>query len=256
MAGLRAGTGPRGKPVNRLTGPRGLPAEKRRGEMTYHTLIVDPLHQMVVQVGGFIPTLVTAFGIMIIGWIAASFLRKAMVHLLGLVEFDKVADKTGFTRFLRTGGIRRKPGETAGCVVYCLFMVMVLILTVKALGFSAGADLVDRLLAYVPGVITGAVVLIIGMYLARFVSVLVYIAAKNTDMPAAATLARLSKFAIMGYVTILYLTEIGFVALFKGEHYTIFMAGVVFALALAFGLAGKEVAAKYLGVFKPEKTAH
>ncbi|MCA9404359.1 MAG: hypothetical protein KC897_11295, partial [Candidatus Omnitrophica bacterium] len=106
----------------------------------------------------------------------------------------------------------------------------------------------DRLLAYIPNVITGVVVLIFGMLLAKFVATIIYIAAKNTDMPIPLTLAKLSKLAIIIYVSIIYLTEIGFVGLFSGANYSIFLTGIVFALALAFGLAGKDVAAKYLGV--------
>ena len=113
--------------------------------------------------------------------------------------------------------------------------------------------IIDKLLAYVPNVISGAVVLIFGMLLAKFIATIVYIAAKNTDMPIPATLARLSKFAIVIYVSIIYLKEIGFVDLFVGANYTIFLTGIVFALALAFGLAGKDIASKYLGVLDHKK---
>jgi hypothetical protein len=63
----------------------------------------------------------------------------------------------------------------------------------------------------------------------------------------------LSKLAIVVYVSIIYLKEIGFVALFSGATYSVFMTGIVFALALAFGLAGKDVAAKYLTLLKREE---
>ena len=125
---------------------------------------------------------------------------------------------------------------------------MVLIISLKALGLAAVSGLIDSLLAYVPNVLSGAFVLIFGMLLAKFIATIVYIAAKNTDMPIPATIARLSKFAIVIYVSIVYLKEFGFVDLFVGENYTIFLTGLVFAMALAFGLAGKDIAAKYLGV--------
>ena len=92
------------------------------------------------------------------------------------------------------------------------------------------------------------------MYLARFVSTIVYLAAKNTDMPAPVTLTRITKLAIMTYVTILFLKEIGFVSLFMGQHYTIFISGIVFALALSFGLAGRDIASNYLDVLKKKPT--
>jgi len=222
--------------------------------MKYETLVIEPLRDMAGTIGGFIPTLLTAVGILVVGWIAALFVRRALTHVLDAIGFDKLANQLHATEFLRKGGIRRKPSDAFGCVVYSVSMIMVLLMTVKALGFAVATGLIDKLLGYVPSVITGAAVLIIGMYIARFVSVLVYMAAKNTDMPIPAVLARLSRIAIMVYVGILYLKEVGFVTLFEGVHYTIFIGGVVFALALSFGLAGRDVAAKYLDVLKATKT--
>lgn len=222
--------------------------------MKYDTLIIEPLRDMTVQVASFIPTLLIGLGILFIGWILAKFIRQVLVQLFTAIEFDKVADKLGIAKFLKTGGIKDKPSEVIGCLAYCIMMIMVLIMTVKALGLTVASELVDKILIYVPSVISGVLVLIIGMYLARFVAALVYITAKNTDMPVPATLSRLSKLAIMTYVTIIFLKEIGFVSLFVGMNYTIFIGGVVFALALAFGLAGKDVAAKYLNVLHVKKT--
>lgn len=224
--------------------------------MSYDTLILQPLRDMTVQVVSFIPTLLVAMGILFIGWIVARFIREGVTLMFKVIHFDKLADKTGIARFLRTGGLKHKPSELLGFLTYCVFMVMILILTVKSLGLTVASDLVDKILAYIPNVVSGAFVLIIGMYIARFVSVLVYIAAKNTDMPIPAVLARLSKLAIMVYVTIIYLKEIGLVDLFMGEHSTLFVGGIIFALSLAFGLAGRDIAAKYLDVFKREPIHH
>ncbi len=236
----------------------GLLTKRKEGiKMSIETLVLEPLKGMMDTVlFSFIPTLFIALLILGVGWLMVRFLRdKVIVYFLELIEFDKIADKMGIKAVLKSGGIRRSPSAVVGCLVYCVMMVMVLILTVQALGFHFAAGLIDSMLGYIPSVIIGALVLIIGMYLARFVSVLVYIAAKHTDMPAPAMLSRLSKLVIMIYVAILYLKEIGFVALFEGVHYTIFIGGVVFALALAFGLAGKDVASHYLHVFDVKKSA-
>ncbi len=222
--------------------------------MRYDTLIIQPLSDMMVQVVSFIPALLTTLGILIFGWVVSKFMRTLVTQFFQLIQIDKVSDKMGLSHFLKTGGVRGKFSEVLGFLVYCVLIVMTLVLTVKSLGLVVASGLIDKILAYIPNVITGAFVLIIGMYIARFISVLVYIAAKNTDMPIAATLARLSKLAIMAYVTIMYLKEIGFAAIFEGGNYTLFITGIVFALSLAFGLAGKDIAAKYLDVFKKEPT--
>ena len=202
--------------------------------MRYDTLILEPLRDMTGQVASFIPTLLIGFGILAIGWIIARLLRDGITRLFEAIEFDKVSDTLGVTKVLKNGGLRHKPSALVGCMIYCVFMIMVFIITIQALGLHVGSSMLDSLFAYVPSVISGVLVLIIGMYLARFVSVIVYLAAKNTDMPSPALLSRLTKLAIMVYVGIIFLKEIGFVSLFVGTHYTIFITGIVFAFS--FGI--------------------
>jgi hypothetical protein len=224
-----------------------MPNGRKEGiTMNYDSLILTPFKEMTATVLSFIPTLLFALGILVIGTFLAHAVEHVIARVFRQIEFDTVSDKMGLTKALHKGGIRRAPSGVIGCLTYWVLMVMVLVMTVKALGITAASLLIDKILAYIPSVITGAVALIIGMLVAKFVATLVYVTAKNTDMPSPAMLARLSKWAIIAYVGIIYLKEIGFVDLFVGAHYTIFIAGIVFSLALAFGLAGKDVASHYL----------
>jgi len=223
--------------------------------MKYDTLIVEPFFGMMATVMSFIPTLFISLGILVVGTVLAHVVQKIITHVLQSIEFDTVSHKIGLSKALYNGGIKKSPSAIVGCLTYWVLMVTFLIMSIKSFGLGTASELIDKILAYIPHVITGVVVLIIGMLLAKFVATLVYVTAKNTDMPLPATLARITKLAIVIYVSIIYLKEIGFVSLFAGTHYTIFIAGIVFSLALAFGLAGRDIAAHYLHVFdkKPHK---
>ena len=220
--------------------------------MRIDTLLLDPFTEMIHQVLGFIPTLLTSLGILIIGWIFARIVRKILDRVFKAIHFDKLSTEVGLSRVLRIGGVKHKPGDMVSCMVYAVLMVITLITSVKTFGHHVVIDALDKTLAYIPSVIAGAIVLVIGMLLAKFISGIVYVTAKNTDMPIPETLAKLTKWAIVAYVSVIYLKGIGFLTLFTGTGYTIFIGGLVFAVALAFGLAGKDVAAKYLTVFKHE----
>jgi len=214
--------------------------------MNYEYLILTPFTEMSGTVLGFIPTLLFALGVLIVGTFLAHAVEHVISRVFKQIEFDTLSEKMGLTKVLHKGGIRRTPSGVIGNLTYWVLMVMVLVMSVKSLGIIAASSLIDKILAYIPSVLSGAVALIIGMLVAKFVATLVYITAKNTDMPSPGMLARLSKWAIVAYVSIIYLKEVGFVDLFVGANYTIFITGIVFALALAFGLAGKDVASHYL----------
>ena len=131
-------------------------------------------------------------------------------------------------------------------------MFIVMVLTARVFGYMLTPGLMDVVLGFIPNVVSGVFILILGMFIAQFISVLVHLVARNTDMPNPELLSRLTKLSILVYVGILFLREVGFFTLFEGTTYPVVIIGVVAALALAFGLAGKDVAARYLNVFRKE----
>jgi hypothetical protein len=220
--------------------------------MEYQALIIDPLKNMVLQVFGYLPTLFIALGILIGGYLVARVLVEGLKALFKAISLDKLSDKVGLTHVLKNGDISHKPSEMLVSLVYWVFMIMVLIMTIKALGLAAVSGLLDKVLGYIPAVISGVFVLVLGMLIAKVVSGVIHVTASTTHMPHPETLARLSKYAIVVYVAAAFLKEIGFGALFVGSNATIFFTGIVLALAIAFGLAGKSLAAKYLDVLKKD----
>jgi len=216
-------------------------------------MVLEPIQEVMMRVMNFIPTFVMALAILVVGYLVTKVITKFLVSFLRTIGVDKLCGKSGITKVLKTGGVTQKPSSLIGCLVYWTMMVGVLITTVKAFGLTMATTLLDTILGYIPSIFSGVFVLIIGMLLAKFVSILVYVAAKNTDMPIPEVLSRLSKWAIVAYMAIIYLKEVGLVGLFSGATYSVFMTGIVFAFALAFGLAGKDIAAKYLDVLKKKE---
>ena len=215
------------------------------------TLITTPLREMLAQVAGFLPTVFISMGILLIGLFVSKLISKASLMLFRTIGVDKLTDKIGIATILKTGGIKHKTSDLLSTLIYWILMITVLTMTVKALGLVMVSSLFDQLLAYIPSIVSGVLVLIFGMLLAKVVSGLVYVTAVNTDVPYPDMISRLSRLAITIYVTVIFLKEIGFGVLFEGTHFTIVLGGVVLALSLAFGLGGKDIASRYLDIFKP-----
>lgn len=224
--------------------------------MLYDAIIFEPLRDMMQRVAHFVPTLLLALVILIVGYVLAHAIERALTKLLKMIEFDKVAEKMGLVHVLKIGDVKQKPSELIGTLTYLVLIITTLLMSVKTFGLTAVSGLLDAVLGFVPSVIGGLLVLTIGMIIAKIVSSLVYVIARNMDMPVPETISRLCKYAIMVFVAIMFLKEIGFVALFEGEHYTIFIGGIIFAVALAFGLAGKDIASRYLDVLNFKRPDH
>jgi hypothetical protein len=84
------------------------------------------------------------------------------------------------------------------------------------------------------------------MFLASFVSGIVRTAAGNANLPKPQVFAGVSRWAIIIFAVTIALEQLGIAPLLVTGTFNIILGGIVLALALAFGLGGKDVAAKYL----------
>jgi len=215
--------------------------------MTYFdTLIVYPIKEMIAKVAGFIPVLFGALLILVVGGIAAKIMRDMVYSFLKAIRFDAIADKAGVADVLDKGGIKFTASEMLGALVYWLVIVMVLVMTVNALGLTVASQLLERLFAYIPNVISAVFVLVLGLFLANFVTGIVYTAAKNTNVPSPELLGKVSRWAIILFTATISLEELGIAPLLVGTTFNILFGAVCLGLALAFRLGGKDAAAKFL----------
>jgi hypothetical protein len=220
----------------------------------WNTLIVEPVTQMLTRIMDYLPVLLGALVILIVGWIVAKAIRRLVNWLLKTVRFDTLADKAGISEILRKGNLEVSAREVMSSIVYWLIIIMVLVMTVDALGMPKSSDILAGLFAYVPKVIAALLVLIVAMFLANFVSGIVRTAAGNAKLPKPEILAGISRWAIIIFAVTISLEQLGIAPLLVTATFNIVLGGVVLALALAFGLGGKDAAAKYLEELKQKRS--
>ena len=212
--------------------------------MNWKELITDPIRQILTRILAYLPILLGALIILIVGWIVAKLIRRAVDWLLKTVRFDAMADKTGISEVLRKGDLKITAREIVSGLVYWLIIIMVLVMTVDALGLPKAADVLASLFAYIPKVIAALLVLVVAMFLASVVSGIVRTACGNANLPRPEIIASISRWAIIIFAVTIAMEELGIAPLLVGTAFNIILGGVVLALALAFGLGGKDAAAK------------
>jgi hypothetical protein len=217
-------------------------------------LIVEPVRQMLTRIMAYLPVLLGALVILIVGWIVAKAIRRLVDWLLKAIRFDALADKAGISEILRKGDLEISAREVISSIVYWLIIIMVLVMTVDALGLPKSSDVLSSLFAYVPKVIAALLVLVVAMFLASFVSGIVRTAAGNANLPKPQVLAGISRWAIIIFAVTISLEQLGIAPLLVSATFNIILGGIVLALALAFGLGGKEAAAKYLEELKQKRS--
>ncbi len=219
------------------------------------TLIVEPVREMLTRILAYLPVLLGALVILIVGWLVAKTIKWAVDALLKAVRFDSLADKAGITDVLRKGNLKITAREVVSGLVYWLAIIMVLVMVVNALGLPKASDILSSLFAYIPQVIAALFVLVVAMFLASFVSGIVRIAAANAKLPRPELLAGITRWAIIIFAATIALSQLGIAPLLVTTTFNIILGGIVLALALAFGLGGKDTATRYLDELKKNRAS-
>jgi hypothetical protein len=231
-----------------------MEVQKMLAVLEWKNLIVEPVIQMLTRILAYLPVLLGALLILIVGWLIAKAIKRIVDWLLKLIRFDTLADKAGISEILKKGDLKISAGEVISSLVYWLIIIMILVMTVDALGLPKASDVLASLFAYVPKVIAALLVLVVAMFLASFVSGIVRTAAGNSNLPRPEIFAAVSRWAIIIFAITIALEQLGIASLLVTTTFNIILGGVCLALAIAFGLGGKDTVAKYLEGLKKRRS--
>jgi hypothetical protein len=207
-------------------------------------IVADPVKAMLIKIWSYIPTIVGAIIILVIGWIVAKFVEAIVVRALKAGRLDVVSDKTGVANMLAQGEVKFTLSELMGVIVYWIVMLSVLAASLNALNLTVASDLLSRLVAYIPNIIIAIFVLVLGSFLATFVAGIVRTAVGNAGMGNAKLLAKITQTVLVVFAVIVAIEQLNIATAFVAFTVNIILASIGLALALAFGMGCKDIAAK------------
>ncbi|MFQ5937594.1 MAG: hypothetical protein ACE5LB_14420 [Acidiferrobacterales bacterium] len=202
----------------------------------------------------FLPKFLLAIAVLVAGWLLAKFLQFIVVRALKAINFSVVTDKAGIDSFFKQGGIKATTIDILGILIYWLAILVALLVAFNILGLKEVSDLFREVAVFIPNVIVAVLIIAIGLYFARFVGDAMVAYSKNVGIEDAELMGRVARYAIMIFVIIIALSQVQVGADIIRWTFFILFAGIVLALALAFGLGGQKWAAGQLDKFmKGEK---
>jgi flagellar biosynthesis protein FliQ len=214
---------------------------------------LEPLRGFLISAGEFLPRIVLALLILLAGWIIAKMVRFAIARGLRAVNFTVLTERAGIDGFLRDGGIQTDTAGILALLFYWLVILASLIIGFNLLGLTYITDLLGRVVLFLPKVMVALLILAFGAYFARFVGNAVTAYCRNVHMQDADILGRLAQYAILAFVVLIALDQVNVGGDIVRQTFLIVLAGVVLALALAFGIGGKDWAAEMLERWWPRR---
>lgn len=213
----------------------------------WSTVLMRSFQEVWLGVAAFVPNLVVALIVFVVGWVIAVLLGRVVAQFIGALKIDNALRSAGVADIVGRAGFRLDSGRFLGELVKWFVIVIFLVATLDIIGLDqVNAFLQNVVLAYIPQVIAAALILLIAAVIADVMQKAVVGAARAAGVEASAFLGGLTKWAIWVFAILIALSQLGIADFFAQTLFT----GVVVALAIAFGLAyglgGQETAARSL----------
>ena len=195
------------------------------------------------------PRILGAIVIFIVGYVIAKFLAYIIKRILGSIGIDKLAAKLNEIEFIEKSSIKIIPSVVFSKIVYYTLLLIFTILASEYLAIDAITGLVRDILAYIPNLIAALLVLIIGLLIAQFIQNILVTTLKSLGVPSAKFVGVFVFYFIFLMAVITALAQVGIDTDFISNNLSIIIGGCVFAFALGYGLASKDMMANFLASF-------
>ncbi len=218
---------------------------------TWSDTLTESFQSLWLGVISFIPNLIVAIIIFIIGWVISALLGKVVAQIIKSLGVDKILRRTGVEKTLNKAGFQLNSGKFIGTLVKWFVVTVFLVAAFEVLGLvQVNLFLQQVVLLYLPRVIAAVLILLVAAVIAEAVEGFVKGSAKMVDVKVSHLLGAIAKWSIWIFAVLMALYQIGVAATFIQTIFTGLVVALSLAIGLSFGLGGKSAAADAIEKFK------
>lgn len=192
------------------------------------------------QVGNVLPALIGAAVILLTGYFLARQIQRWADETLKRLDFNSMASAGGLDQAVVRTGSRLDPVRALAKLLFWLVMLVVILLASTALGLESINQMFGAMLAFIPTLMAGIVIVILGIIVGEFVRGL--IAASAGGLAGVPTVAKLAKGAVILIALFMALQQVGVAEEIVTAAFTLILGAAALAVGLAFGLGNRELA--------------
>ena len=195
------------------------------------------------QLAIILPKIFLSLILLTLGWIVAKLTRRGTIRLLRLLKVDVVAEKSGIEDFLLRGDVKFTTVSLLASLVYWTIMFTVVLAVLNSMGLEVAAQLFNKIILYLPNVVVAVIVLIFGAQFAKFVQGVVFTYLSNIGISGAEVISLIAQYSLLFFVVSVALEQLQIGGQILVSAFQIAFGALCLAMALAFGLGGREWAA-------------
>ena len=203
-------------------------------------MLIDMLTNVTGLTIDFLPKFIGALVVLFVGWILAKLVRAILVRSVQ-VSLDGLLERSGLMATFERASITAQPSQIVGAVVYWLLFTLFVMAAAEILGLSAVTTAITRILGYIPSLVSAALLLAAGVFLARFVGNVVSSAGTAANLSYARGLGAVSQMSIVVLVVVVTLEQLGVDTQILVTVITVVVAALTAGLGLAFALGSRDI---------------
>ncbi len=209
--------------------------------------VTNSLADLWVQFISFVPSVIAAIVVFLVGWAIAVAVGRLIEKLLVLVRINAAFESLrGLKRAVEQAGLRLDIAHLVGEIFKWFLIIVSLLAATDILGLVQVSEFLTSVLYYIPNVVIAALILVISVVLANFVYRTVLAAVEAAGFTSGGAIAAISKWSILVFALFAALLQLQIASQLIQTILTAFFAMVAIAGGLAFGLGGKDLASKWL----------
>lgn len=191
-----------------------------------------------------VPRIIGFIIILIIGWFIATLIGKAVGAFLHAVKFNSMAERSGLAEFVKRMGVATDTSAFLGQLVKWFIRLIVLVVAFDGLGLPAVSAILTQFLLWLPNLIVALLVIVLGGLAAQALQKLARGAASEANFTNPEMIGTIAKTAVWIFTIVIAVNQLGIAVTLINTLFMGFVGALSLALGLAFGLGGKDTAAK------------
>jgi hypothetical protein len=224
---------------------------------TWSDVLVTSFQNLWRDMIDYVPNIMVSIIIFIVGWVFASLIGKWVASLIRSLKHDSLLQGLGIQDLVNRAGYRLDAGAFIGALVKLFIIVVFLIAALDVLGLREINEFLKIVvISYIPNVIAAAIILLLAAVIADILRNVVVGSARAAGVMYADLLGGITKWAIWVFAILAAFNQLNIAAVFAQTLFTGLVAMLALAGGLAFGLGGREAAARYLERLKEDISKH
>ena len=209
-------------------------------------VVIEPFDTFLERFQQFLPNLLSFILVLFAGIVLGLVLKTIFLRFFRAIKLDKFSERSGMVEMLKKGGVKESISLIFARLISWLTVISFFILSLRSLNVPVIEQILERFILYLPNVFVATVILFFGYMLSNFLGRTALITAVNAGLKLSGLIGRFVKLTIFLLAVTMALEQLGIGRETIIISFAIIFGGLVLALALAFGLGGRDIAKEYL----------